>query len=89
MAAVRALMEQKLRAAFSPEALEIIDDSALHAGHAGARPGGESHFTVEITAPAFSGRSRLERHRLINQALAAELAGPVHALVIKAKAPGE
>jgi len=82
-------LEDKLNAAFAPSALAVTDDSAAHAGHAGAREGGESHFTVAITAEAFSGKSRVERHRLVNAALAEELAGPVHALVIKAKAPGE
>ncbi len=89
MTTVKQRMEDTLTAAFQPEALEIKDDSALHAGHAGAREGGESHFTVSIVAPAFAGKSRIERHRLVNTALKAELAGPVHALVIKAKAPGE
>ncbi len=86
---VRASLEEKLRTAFSPESLDVIDDSALHAGHAGARPGGESHFTVRIVSDAFAGRSRVERHRLVNQTLADELAGPVHALVIDAKTPEE
>lgn len=89
MQSIQQQLENKLTAAFSPSALEVIDDSHLHAGHAGARPGGESHFTVAITAEAFAGKSRLERHRLVNAALADELAGPVHALVIKAKAPGD
>jgi BolA protein len=86
---VRQQLEDTLTAAFAPQALEITDDSALHAGHAGAREGGESHFTVTITAEAFAGKSRIERHRLVNTALKDALAGPVHALVIKAKAPGE
>ncbi len=86
---VKQRLEEKLSAAFAPGSLEISDDSALHAGHAGAREGGESHFTVAITADAFAGKSRIERHRLVNAALKDELAGPVHALVIKAKAPGE
>ena len=89
MTTVTQRLEDALTAAFQPEALEISDDSALHAGHAGAREGGESHFTVSIVAPGFAGKSRIERHRLINAALKDELAGPVHALVIKAKAPGE
>ena len=89
MTRVAQQLERKLKDAFAPERLEIVDDSALHAGHAGAREGGESHFTVLITAEVFAGRSRIERHRLINQVLAEELAGPVHALVIKAGAPGE
>lgn len=86
---VKQRLEEKLTAAFAPASLEISDDSALHAGHAGAREGGESHFTVAITADAFAGKSRIERHRLVNAALKDELAGPVHALVIKARAPGE
>ena len=89
MTTVKQRMADALTAAFQPEALEISDDSALHAGHAGAREGGESHFTVSIVAPGFAGKSRIERHRLVNAALKDELAGPVHALVIKAKAPGE
>ncbi|KAA5804117.1 BolA family transcriptional regulator [Alkalicaulis satelles] len=89
MTTVAQQIEAALSAALSPDHLAVIDDSHLHAGHAGARPGGESHFTVEITAAAFTGRSRVARHRLVNTALADLLAGPVHALVIKAKAPGE
>jgi BolA protein len=89
MQSVKQRLEDKLSAAFAPQSLEISDDSALHAGHAGAREGGESHFTVAITASVFAGQSRVARHRLVNAALKDELAGPVHALVIKAKAPGE
>jgi len=89
MQSVKQRLEDKLNAAFAPESLAISDDSALHAGHAGAREGGESHFTVAITASVFAGQSRVARHRLVNAALKDELAGPVHALVIKAKAPGE
>ena len=65
------------------------DESHLHEGHAGHRPGGETHFRVYIVSPAFKGKSRIERHRMINATLAAELAGSVHALAIKAQAPGE
>jgi BolA protein len=86
---VKQRIEGALRAALQPEALEITDDSALHAGHAGAPEGGESHFTVHITAQAFAGQNRVARHRLVNEALKEELTGPVHALAIKAKAPGE
>ena len=89
MGEVKQRMEAALTGAFSPQSLEITDDSALHAGHAGAPEAGESHFTVTITAPAFTGKSRVERHRMVNAALKDELAGPVHALAIKAKAPGE
>jgi BolA family transcriptional regulator, general stress-responsive regulator len=80
---------EKLREAFSPESLEVQDESHLHEGHAGHRAGGETHFRVYIVAQAFSGKSRIERHRLINATLAAELAGSVHALALHAKAPGE
>jgi BolA protein len=79
----------KLREAFSPESLDVADESHLHEGHAGHRPGGETHFRVYIVSPAFEGKSRIERHRMINSALAAELAGSVHALALKAQAPGE
>jgi BolA protein len=79
----------KLREAFSPESLDVSDESHLHEGHAGHRPGGETHFRVYIVSAAFEGKSRIERHRMINSALAAELSGGVHALAIKAEAPGE
>jgi BolA protein len=79
----------KLREAFSPESLDVVDESHLHEGHTGHRPGGETHFRVYIVSPAFKGKSRIERHRMINSALAAELAGSVHALAINAQAPGE
>ena len=79
----------RLREAFSPESLEVSDESHLHEGHAGHRPGGETHFRVYIVSAAFEGKSRIERHRMINSTLAAELAGGVHALAIKAQAPGE
>jgi BolA protein len=79
----------KLREAFSPESLEVKDESHLHEGHAGHRPGGETHFRVYIVSGAFQGKSRIERHRMINLALAAELKDSVHALAIHAQAPGE
>lgn len=85
----RELIETKLREALSPDALEVIDESHLHAGHAGAREGGQSHYRVVVSAPAFAGKSRLARHRMINDLLADELAGGVHALAIRASAPGE
>jgi BolA protein len=80
---------KKLREAFLPESLDVTDESHLHEGHSGHRPGGETHFRVYIVSPAFEGKSRIERHRMINTLLAAELAGSVHALAIKAHAPGE
>jgi BolA protein len=79
----------KLREAFAPESLDVTDESHLHEGHAGHRPGGETHFRVYIVSPAFQGKSRIERHRMINATLSGELAGSVHALAIKAQAPGE
>ena len=89
MVSVRARIEEKLQQALRPESLRIVDESHLHAGHAGHRPEGETHFRVYIMAPAFVGKSRVERHRLVNQALAAELAWPVHALAVHASEPGE
>jgi BolA family transcriptional regulator, general stress-responsive regulator len=80
---------RKLTEAFDPESLRVVDESEKHAGHAGHRPGGESHFRVYIVAEALRGKTRLERHRMINSALADELAGGVHALAIHASAPGE
>jgi BolA family transcriptional regulator, general stress-responsive regulator len=85
----RDLITEKLRKAFAPESLRVEDESHQHAGHAGHRPGGESHFRVYIVSEAFSGKSRLQRHRMINDTLASELAGGVHALAIHAAAPGE
>ncbi|HEX7109250.1 MAG TPA: BolA family protein [Aestuariivirga sp.] len=80
-------LEAKLQVAFAPIALEVIDESSQHQGHAGARPDGESHFRVRIVAAAFKGKSRVEQHRLINQVLALELKERVHALAIEASAP--
>lgn len=80
---------KKLTEAFAPESLDVIDESHLHEGHTGHRPGGETHFRVYIVSRAFEGKSRVDRHRMINQALADELAGGVHALALKAQAPGE
>ena len=85
----RELITEKLRNAFAPESLRVEDESNHHVGHAGHRPGGETHFRVYIVAQAFHGKSRLERHRMINAALTNELAGGVHALAIQAAAPGE
>jgi len=79
----------RLTEALAPVHLAVQDDSHLHAGHAGARPGGESHFTVEIVSERFAGLNRVARHRLVNAALAEELKSAIHALAIRAKAPGE
>jgi BolA protein len=86
---VKSRIEEKLTAVFSPESLRVVDESHLHAGHAAHRPEGETHFRIYLVAAAFTGRSRVERHRLVNEVLAEELSGPVHALAIHASAPGE
>jgi BolA family transcriptional regulator, general stress-responsive regulator len=84
---VQETIAKKLVDAFAPTSLRVVDESDHHAGHAGHRPGGETHFRIYIVADAFRGKSRLERHRMINGALAAELQGGVHALAIHAAAP--
>ena len=86
---VRDQIAAKLAAAFAPQSLDVIDESHRHEGHAGHRPGGQTHFRVHIVSEAFRGKSRIERHRMINQTLSGELAGGVHALAIHANAPGE
>ena len=87
--AMQDVITTKLRAAFAPESVRVEDESHLHEGHAGHRPGGETHFRLYIVSEAFRGKSRLERHRMVNATLAPELAGGVHALAIHAAAPGE
>lgn len=82
-------IEALLRAAFAPTQLTVINDSARHHGHAGDDGSGESHFTVEIESAAFAGISRLERQRMVNRALGDIPGQRVHALAIKARAPGE
>ena len=89
MGRVTQAIRDKLTAAFRPERLEVVDDSARHAGHAGAPGGGESHFNVVIVAEAFKGQGRVQRQRAVYSALSEELAGPVHALSVKAFAPDE
>jgi BolA protein len=89
MSAISEVIRTKLIAAFQPTRLEIEDDSARHAGHAGARQGGESHFNVVIQSQAFAGVNRVARQRKVYHALAEELAGPLHALSVKALAPDE
>ena len=86
---VRATIAQKLTKTFAPLSLEVLDESLLHQGHAGHRPGGETHFRVYIVAEAFQGKTRLERHRMINATLSGELQAGVHALAIHAAAPDE
>jgi BolA family transcriptional regulator, general stress-responsive regulator len=87
--ATRDRIAETLTKTFAPERLEVVDESHQHAGHAGHRPGGETHFRVYIVSKAFQGKTRLERHRMVNVALTEELQGGVHALAIHASAPGE
>ena len=91
---IATIIREKLTSALSPARLEIEDDSARHAGHhheggMDARPGGESHFNLEVVSAVFEGKGRVERQRMINGLLAEELAGPVHALSIRARTPSE
>jgi len=83
------IITKKLTEAFAPQSLEVLDESHQHEGHAGHRPGGQTHYRVYIVSNAFKGKSRIERHRMINQLLSTELAGSVHALAIHASAPEE
>jgi len=82
-------IETRLTAALSPARLAVINDSAKHSGHMGDDGSGESHFTVEIESEAFIGQSRVGRQRLVNQALGDMMRDKIHALAIKARAPGE
>lgn len=82
-------IETKLVAALSPSKLDVIDESHLHAGHAGARPEGETHFRLLIVAGAFDGQTRIARQRRVNEILREELAGRVHALAMKTLTPAE
>ncbi len=82
-------MRAKLTTAFAPITVEIVDESAKHAGHAGARPGGETHFRVYLVSESFVDQSRVARQRMVMSCLAAELADQVHALSIRAVTPDE
>ena len=86
---VATAIREKLTAALAPEALEVIDDSHKHAGHAGARPQGESHFTVRVVSTRFEGLNRVARQRLVYGALKDELETDIHALAIEARTPAE
>ena len=85
----RDAITQKLTAAFAPVRIDVADESHLHEGHAGHRAGGETHFRLYIVADVFAGKSRIERHRMINALLAPELAGSVHALALEIHTPRE
>lgn len=82
-------LHAKLNAAFAPESLDLIDESERHRGHGGYREGGESHFKLKMVSQVFAGKNRVARQRAVNTVLAEELAGPVHALAMELKAPGE
>jgi len=86
---VAATIESKLRSALQPTRLTVVDESELHRGHAGHRPGGESHFRVEIVATAFEGQSRVARQRRVYEILSDELKAGVHALAVKTLTPAE
>jgi BolA family transcriptional regulator, general stress-responsive regulator len=86
---VAATIESKLTAALQPTRVKVIDESELHKGHAGHRPGGQSHFRVEIVSAAFDGQSRIARQRRVYEILAAELQADVHALALKTLTPAE
>ena len=85
----RQTMLSILTEALHPDFLEVVDESHHHAGHGGWREGGETHFRVRVVAEAFNGKNRVERHRMVNSLLAAELRGGVHALAIEAKGSAE
>jgi BolA protein len=89
LGAVTELITTKLQQAFSPQRLEVVDDSNRHAGHAGSSQSGESHFNVVVVSEVFQGLSRVERQRRVNAALKEAFDGGLHALSIKAMAPGE
>ncbi|MCB1514056.1 MAG: BolA family transcriptional regulator [Hyphomicrobiaceae bacterium] len=82
-------MREKLMLGLNPTRLDIINESELHAGHRSSPGTGESHYRILVVSEAFAGRSRVERHRLVNELLADELAGRIHALALKTYAPGE
>jgi BolA family transcriptional regulator, general stress-responsive regulator len=82
-------MLTRLKAALAPSKIDLVDDSESHRGHGGHNPDGESHFTLRIESPAFAGKSRVERQRMVHAALGNLLDERVHALSIKATAPGE
>ena len=86
---MKAVIEQKLRAEFAPEALDVIDESEQHRGHGGWREGGETHFRVRMTSDAFTDQSRVARQRAVNTCLKEELATTVHALAMELRAPND
>ncbi len=86
---IRSEIERRLSTALAPVRLEVVDESARHAGHAGARPEGETHFRVVVVSAAFAGLGRLERQRLVHRLLADLVRERIHALALVCRAPGE
>jgi len=86
---MKSRIAERLTSGLEPIRLDIVDESDLHAGHSGARDGGETHFRVLVVSPAFEGRSKVQRHRMVYSLLAAEFADGVHALALQTLTPGE
>lgn len=86
---LRDWISKRLTSELAPVALEVIDESHLHAGHAGARPEGETHFRLDVVSASFEGKSRVQRHRIVNQALDDAFKRGLHALAIRARSPSE
>jgi BolA protein len=86
---IQARIKAKLTAGLDPIALTVEDESHLHAGHGGARAGGETHYRIKVASPCFAGKGRIERHRMVYALLADEIAAGVHALALHTSAPGE
>ncbi|MBE7244663.1 BolA family protein [Methylobacterium hispanicum] len=89
MATLRDWIEETLRTQLAPTRLEVVDESHLHAGHSGWREGGETHFRLDVVSAAFEGKSRVERHRLVNGLMDEAFKRGLHALALKARTPGE
>ncbi|MBY0256503.1 BolA family transcriptional regulator [Methylobacterium sp. J-078] len=86
---LKAWIAETLQAELAPQVLEVIDESHLHAGHSGARPEGETHFRLNVVAAAFEGKSRVERHRLVNAVLDPAFKRGLHALALRVRTPAE
>jgi BolA protein len=89
MTSLAKFIDETLTRELRPQTLTVTDESDQHAGHAGHRPGGQTHFRVDVVSDGFTGKSRIERHRLVNALLAEAFERGLHALAIKARAPGE
>lgn len=89
MATLRDWIEETLRTQLAPTRLEVVDESHLHAGHSGWRESGETHFRLDVVSAAFEGKSRVERHRLVNGLMDEAFKRGLHALALKARTPGE